>query len=91
MEVKNKEVQHSLFWEIIKDSKETIKRVCKTFTIVLCLLIFLWSATVIYLIYVLNDIGIEEITTETTTSQEIKDVDNINNSYIINGDNNGDN
>lgn len=90
MEVKN-EVQHSLFWEIIKDYKEAIKRICKTFSIVLIIMLLLWSATIAYLIYVLNDIGIEEITTETTTSQEIKDVDSISNSYIINGDNNGDN
>ena len=90
MEVKG-EVQHSLFWEIIKDYKETIKKICKTFTIVLCLMLLLWSATVAYLIYVLNDIGIEEITTETTTSQEINDVNTIKDSYIINGDNNGDN
>lgn len=90
MEVKT-EVQHSLFWEIIKDYKEIIKRIYKTFAIVLCTILLLWSATIAYLIYVLNDIGIEEITTETTTSQEIKDVNTIRDSYIINGDNNGDN
>lgn len=90
MEVKN-EVQHSLFWEWIKDTKDAIKKICVSFTIVLCLMLLLWSATVAYLIYVLNDIGIEEITTETTTSQEINDVNTIKDSYIINGDNNGGN
>lgn len=44
-----------------------------------------------YTIYLLNDIGTEEITQETTTEQSIEDIDTIENSYIINGDNYGEN
>ena len=42
----------------------------------------MWFATIGYLVYILNDVGtIEEIST-----QEIEDVDTIENSNIINGD-----
>ena len=40
-----------------------------------------------YTIWLLNDIGTEEITT--TTTQEISDIDTIDNTNIINGDNYG--
>ena len=50
----------------------------------------MWFVTIGYLVYVLNDIGIEETTTETTT-QEITDVDTIENSNIVTGDINGEN
>lgn len=57
------------------------------FAIIITILI-MWFATIGYLVYVLNDIGTEEITTTETTSQEVEDA---NNSYIINGDNYGKN
>ena len=69
---------------ILKEFKEENKRIF----IILIIVLFMWFATICYLIYVLNDIGYEEINTETTT-QEVSDVDNIDNSYIINGDNYG--
>ena len=51
--------------------------------------IILWFTTIGYLVYVLNDIGvIEEINTNT---QEISNVETIDSSYIINGDNYGEN
>jgi hypothetical protein len=43
----------------------------------------MWFITIGYLVYVLNDIGIE------TSTQEIQDIDTIENSNITNGDNYG--
>lgn len=87
-----KEVQEikeqSLAMELLKDSKRANKRLAISFTIVLAFILTLWFATICYLVYILNDIGMEEITTETTT-QEISDVETIDSSYIINGDNYG--
>ena len=55
-------------------------------------LFIIWIVTFIafigllgYTIYLLNDIGTEETTTETTNEQIIEDTDTIENSYIING------
>lgn len=55
-------------------------------------LFIIWLVTFIafigllgYTIYLLNDIGTEETTTETTNEQIIEDTDTIENSYIING------
>ena len=83
--------EQSLAWELLKDSKQANKRICIAFTIVISLITILWASTIIYLIYILNDIGVEEITEETSTTQEVHDIDNIDNSYIINGDKYGDN
>lgn len=69
---------------ILKDYKTGKSRL---FTI-LIIVLFMWFATIGYLVYVLNDIGVEEVTTETST-QEINDVDSIENSNIVNGDNYG--
>jgi len=81
--------------DIKKDSEELSKANKRQFIIILVIL-GLWTVTLAvtmgYLVYVLNDIETEEIITETTTtSQEISDVDSIDNSYIINGDNYGEN
>ena len=73
---------------ILREFKNDNKRY---FVIIITILI-MWFATIGYLVYVLNDIGVEETTTtETTTTQEIEDVDSIDDSYIINGDNYGKN
>jgi hypothetical protein len=47
----------------------------------------MWFATGCYLIYILNDIG----TIEETSTQEIKDVQTIENSNVTNGDMYGEN
>ena len=77
-----KEVQEvkeqSLAMELLSDYKKANKR---QFIIILVILI-MWFITIGYLVYVLNDIG----TIETTTSQEVSDVDTIENSNITNGD-----
>lgn len=82
-EVKDK----SLAMTLVHDAKVLNKRLF----IILLIVLFMWFTTICYLVYVLNDIEYEEVTTETTTSQEIKDVDSIDNSYIINGGMYGDN
>ena len=80
--------QHSIAWEMIKDTKDNIRRVCIAFSVVLSIISILWGLTIAYLIHTLNDIGTEEISTE-TTSQEVSDIGSVDNSYIINGDNYG--
>ena len=79
--------QHSIAWEIIKDTKSSIRMICIAFSIILSLIIIFLALTIAYLIYTLNDIGTEETTITETTTQEISDVGSIDNSYIINGDN----
>lgn len=66
--------------EILRSFKSDSNR---WFTILLIVL-FMWFATIGYLVYVLNDIGtIEEAT------QEIQDIDTINGNVVNNGDING--
>jgi len=71
--------QNSGALEILRDYKTDSKR---WFTI-LIIVLFMWFATIGYLVYVLNDIGtIEE------TTQEVQDVNTINGN-VVNGDMNG--
>lgn len=80
-----KEVQavkeQSLAMELIKDYKKQNKR---QFVITLVILV-MWFLTIGYLVYILNDIGTIE------TTQEIQDVNTIENSNITNGDSYGEN
>lgn len=76
---KEKIEQNSYALEILKDYKGESKRL---FTILIIVLV-MWFATIGYLVYVLNDIGYEETTTETYT-QEISDIETIENSSINN-------
>lgn len=62
--------------ELLSDFKRQNKR---QFIIILVIL-GLWFLTIGYLVYVLNDIGTIE-----TSTQEIEDVETINNSSISNG------
>ena len=79
LEKEVKEIQEESFaTQILKDYKKQNKR---QFIIILVIL-GMWFATIGYLVYILNDIG-----TETTTTEElidIDDVDNIENSHIHN-------
>ena len=61
---------------ILEDYKKANKRM---FTIIIIILI-MWFSTIGYLVYLLNDISYVE------TTQEIDDVDSIENSNITNGD-----
>ena len=66
--------------ELLKDFKKQNKR---QFIIILVILT-MWFTTIGYLVYILNDIGTEEITTE-----ESIDMDAEGNNNYISGDNNG--
>lgn len=73
--------QDSFALEMLKDYKKQNKRLF----LLLILVLVLWFATGSYLIWVLNDIGTEEITTE---SYEIQQEAEGNNNYINGSDNN---
>lgn len=68
--------EQSLAMELLADYKKANKR---QFIIILAILC-MWFITIGYLVYVLNDIGTIE------TTQEISDVDTIENSNVTNGD-----
>ena len=83
----NEVKEQSLAWEMLRDSKRANKRICISFASVLILVLILWSITICYLVYVLNDVG--TITTATENEQTISDIDTMNDNQIINGDYNG--
>lgn len=70
--------QTSFAMDLLKDYKTQNKR---QFIIILVIL-GMWFATIGYLVYVLNDIGV----IEETTTQEVTDIDTINGSVINKGD-----
>ena len=70
--------QESLAMEMLKDQNKRNKRMFNILLVVLCM----WFATIVYLVYVLNDIGVIK---EETRTQEI-DTSEIEYSDIINGD-----
>ena len=75
------EIQEESFaTQILKDYKKQSKR---QFIVILVILI-MWFATIGYLIYILNDIGVETTTTETYDMN----TENGNNNYV-GGNNNG--
>lgn len=78
-----KEIEQDGFaLEIVKDYKKQNKR---QFVIII-VLIMCWFVTGAYLVYLLNDIGTVETTTETETyDQDINDTGDIDNSTINNG------
>ena len=80
------EIQEESFaTQILKDYKRQSKR---QFIIILVILI-MWFATIGYLIYILNDIGVETTTTTTSTTETYDmNTDNGNNNFV-GGDNNG--
>lgn len=82
--------QESLAIEIIRDNKAINKRMAISFTSVIIILIILYFVTVGLFLKYINSLGYEETTT-TTKTQEIEDVDSIDNSNIVNGDMYGEN
>ena len=68
--------EKSLAWELLQDTKKANKRMFIIWIITFLALI----GVTCYTIYLLNDIGTIE------TSQEIEDVETIQNSNITNGD-----
>lgn len=77
--------EQSFASEILQDYKKANKRQFATIIIILCM----WFATIGYLIYILNDIGVIEETT--TYEQEVSDIDNIGGNVINKGDLYGEN
>lgn len=71
---------NSFALELIQDYKKQNKRQF----IVILVILTMWFATIGYLVYLLNDIGVEETTTTETYTQEITDVESIENSTINN-------
>lgn len=80
----NEVKEQSLAWEMLRDSKKSNK----VLTSILFLVLILWSITICYLVYVLNDTGTVVTTTE-TSEQTISDIGTMDNNQIINGDYNG--
>ena len=73
--------EQSLAMSLLKDYKKQNKR---QFVIILVIL-GMWFATIGYLVYILNDIG-----TETTTTESYDMSTENGNNNFIGGDNNGD-
>jgi flagellar basal body-associated protein FliL len=64
--------------ELLHDARKTNKRMF----IIIIVILAMFTALLGYTLYLLNDIGTIE---ETTSTQEISDIDTINNSSINNG------
>ena len=69
--------EQSLAMELINDYKKQNKRLF----IIILIILFMWLATIGYLVYILNDIGVIE------ESIDIQEVENIDKSNIQIGDN----
>jgi len=82
--------EQSLAMEIYQDSKRANKRICFAFTIVIVMLIVGYFITVGLFLQYISTVGYEEEVSNTKT-QEMTDVDTIENSSIVNGDVYGDN
>lgn len=72
--------QESIAMEMLKDYKKQNHRLF----IIILIILALWFATGMYLIHILNDIGVEEI-----TETETIDMDAEGNNNYIGRDNNG--
>ena len=74
----NKKVEEiTLAYELVQDTKKTNKRMF----IIILVILGMWFATIGYLVYVLNDIGVIE---ETTTQEVMQENDNGDNNFIGN-------
>ena len=82
--------EQSLAWELLKDSKKANKRICWSFTFVLIVMIIIYFVTVAIFLHNYSQIDCEETVTNSRT-QEIDNVNSIENSSIINGDLYGEN
>ena len=75
--INEKVEQTSFAYELLSDYKKQNKRQF----IVILVILGLWFATIGYLVYVLNDIGVVE---ETTTQEVMQENDNGDNNFIGN-------
>lgn len=78
-EVKSMKEQ-SLAMELLGDYKKTNKRQFIIILVILCM----WFITIGYLVYVLNDIGVEETTTTTVEQSNADNNNYIGNNGVIN-------
>lgn len=76
--------EQSLMLDILTDYKKANKRMF----IIIIMILSMWFATIGYLVYILNDIGYEEITTETETYDIVQDSGDNGNNNFINGNEN---
>jgi len=70
--------KESFAFELLNDYKKTNKRQF----IVILIILTMWFLTIGYLVYILNDIGYEEITTETYEVEQ--EAETGNNNFIHN-------
>lgn len=82
--------EQSIAMEIVKNQKKTIKNIIVAFTSIIIILLVLFGVTIAAFLHYINTTGYEEETIN-TKSQEIEDVDTIENSNIVNGDLYGEN
>ena len=78
--------EQSFAMELLHDSKRANKRICFSFTTVIIILIIGYFATVALFLKYISNINNEELTITNTKTQEVRDVNSIDNSNIINGD-----
>lgn len=71
--------QHSFAFELLRDQKAIYLRTNKRMFIIILVILGMWFATIGYLVFVLNDVGIETITQEVTQENS-----NGNNNFIGN-------
>lgn len=76
--INTKVEQVSFAYELLSDYKKQ----CKRQFIIILVILGMWFATIGYLVYILNDIGV----IEETTTQEVTDIDTINGSVVNKGD-----
>jgi len=88
----NEEVKEikSFAMELYQDSKNANKRICRVFTIIILVIVIGYFVTVGLFLGYINELGYEEEIANIKT-QEIIDIDTIENSNIVNGDVNGNN
>ena len=83
--------EQSLAMEMLRDSKRANIKICYSFAIVIIMVIAVYFVTVALFLRYITNLGYEEITTTNTKTQEIDNVEKIENSSIINGDMYGEN
>lgn len=82
--------EKSLAMELLEERKKAHSRICIVFTIIIVIMIIGYFITVGLFLKYINEMKNEETITNTKT-QEIENVDNIENTNITNGDMYGDN
>lgn len=82
--------QQSFAMEMLKDSKKANKTICRAFSVVIIIFVVAYFVTVALFLRYIDNIGCEEEIINSKT-QEITDVESIDNSSIVNGDMYGNN